>query len=174
LYRVVRILAGRRAAHTTFVQAGMSELYFREARRQDVQTIVGMLVADPLGATREASTDPLPESYYSAFDAIESDPNQRLIVACVDDEVIGVLQMTLIPYLTYQGGRRALIEAVRVHESHRGRGIGQALVEEAIDRARGAGCHLVQLTTDKRRPEALRFYERLGFRATHEGMKLHL
>ncbi len=154
----------------------MNEVLFRDAIAEDVGPIVGMLADDPLGATREAYTDPLPESYGEAFSAIASDPNQHLIVAYTEGEAapIGVLQLTLIPYLTYRGGWRALIEGVRVSSGRRGAGVGRALIEEAIRRARTAGCHLVQLTTDKRRPDALAFYEQLGFEPTHEGMKLHL
>ena len=88
--------------------------------------------------------------------------------------IIGTLQLSFIQYLTYQGGIRAQIEAVRVHQDQRGKGVGQQLFEWAIHRAKERGAHVVQLTTDKRRPEALRFYEKLGFKATHEGMKLHL
>ena len=88
--------------------------------------------------------------------------------------VTGTLQLTIIPYLTYQGRRRGMIEAVRVHRRQRGTGLGERLIRWAIQRARDRGCHVVQLTTDKRRPDALRFYERLGFAASHEGMKLHL
>jgi GNAT superfamily N-acetyltransferase len=152
----------------------LKEVGFREASREDVTVIVGMLADDPLGRTREAYEDPLPESYYRAFDAIDADPNQQLVVATSDGRVVGVMQLTLIPYLTYRGGTRALVEGVRVHKDFRGRSLGRALVEEAVGRARDAGCHVIQLTTDKKRPEALRFYEKLGFVASHEGMKLHL
>ena len=92
----------------------------------------------------------------------------------MDGRLVGVLQLTFIPYLTYMGGWRALIEGVRVSSDARSLGIGRQLIEWAIDRARERNCHLVQLTTDKSRPDALRFYEKLGFKASHEGMKLHL
>ena len=166
-------------------------LRFRPAVRDDVPTLVALLADDELGARRERFADPLPASYYDAFEALDRDPHNELVVAVVSREgkqggqtevgavrseelVVGMLQVTFIPYLTYQGGWRALIEGVRVAASHRGRGIGRRLFEWAIDRARHRGCHVVQLTTDKRRPDALRFYESLGFAATHEGMKLHL
>ena len=152
----------------------MNEVEFRGATREDVADIVEMLADDPLGSAREAFEDPLPESYYQAFAAIDSDPNQHLVVATSEDRVVGVLQLTLIPYLTYRGGTRALIEGVRVHKDFRGRSLGRSLVEEAIGRARTAGCHVVQLTTDKQRPEAIGFYEQLGFADSHVGMKLHL
>lgn len=132
-----------------------------------------MLANDPLGARREDFRDPLPSSYHDAFDAIDRDLNNELVVVERDGAVIGVLQLTFIPYLTYRGGWRALIEGVRVAADQRGGGVGRALFEWAIERARERGCHLVQLTSDKQRPDAIRFYESLGFRASHEGMKLH-
>ena len=150
-------------------------LAFRRATRADLDAIVAMLADDPLGAKREQYTQPLPQSYADAFAAIDRDPNNELIVVDqVDARVIGVLQITFIPCITYQGGWRALIEGVRVAASRRSSGIGAELFRWAIARARERGCHLVQLTSDKARPDAIRFYERLGFVASHEGMKLHL
>lgn len=146
----------------------------RPARRDDVRRIVELLVDDELGATREQFTDPLPSSYLAAFDAIDADPNQELVVVELGGIVMGTLQLTVIPYLTYQGRRRGMIEAVRVHRRERGTGLGERLLRWAIQRSRDRGCHVVQLTTNRRRPDALRFYERLGFVASHEGMKLHL
>ncbi|OGB26633.1 MAG: GNAT family N-acetyltransferase [Burkholderiales bacterium RIFCSPLOWO2_02_FULL_57_36] len=148
-------------------------LVFRPANREDVPLIVQMLADDPLGAKRERFETPLPESYMAAFDAIASDSNNELVVACLGSKVVGVLQITFIPYLTYRGGWRALIEGVRIAADVRSEGIGRCMFEWAIQRARERKCHLVQLTTDKARPEALRFYENLGFVASHEGMKLH-
>ena len=147
----------------------------RKAVEQDVSAIVKMLANDKLGALREIYQDPIPQKYYDAFKNINSDPNQELVI--IEDDpglIIGTLQLSFIQYLTYQGGIRAQIEAVRVHQDQRGKGVGQQLFEWAIHRAKERGAHVVQLTTDKRRPEALRFYEKLGFKATHEGMKLHL
>lgn len=151
-----------------------ASLAFRPARAGDVLDIVRMLADDPLGATRERDERPLPESYARAFRAIEQDPNNELVVACRDERVVGVLQLTCLPSLTYQGGWRALIEGVRVDRGERSQGLGKALFEWAIARARERGCHMVQLTTDKARPDARRFYETLGFVASHEGMKLRL
>ena len=150
------------------------ELTFRRARAGDVPTVVGLLAADPLGAQRERAENPLPQSYLDAFEAISADPNQELTVACVGPRIVGVLQLTFIPSLTYQGSWRAQIEGVRVAEEVRSQRVGARLVEWAVDRARDRGCRLVQLTTDKRRPRALAFYQALGFQATHEGMKLAL
>ena len=148
------------------------KLKFRPATRVDVDPIVKMLADDPLGSTREQYDSSLPESYYAAFDTIDRDENNELVVAYLGEEIVGVLQLTIIPYLTYQGRSRALIEGVRVSSSHRSMGIGQSLFEWAIKRARQRGCHMVQLTTDKNRPDALRFYLNLGFVAIHEGLKL--
>lgn len=153
---------------------------FRAAHRGDVPAIVALLADDELGRARESSASSgtgadLPESYWRAFDAIDADPRQLLAV--VDDgagRVVGTLQLTFLPYLTYQGGTRAQIEAVRVAAELRGTGVGTRFLRWAIDAARERGCHLVQLTTDKRRPDALRFYQALGFEPTHEGLKLHL
>jgi len=149
-------------------------LLFRRAVRDDVPPIVALLANDPLGATRESPTDPLPDAYHLAFDQIDRDPAQELIVAERDGEVVGVLQLTVIPSLTWRGTARGQIEGVRVRADTRGAGVGEAMFREAIARARARGCGIVQLTTDHSRPDALRFYERLGFRATHAGMKLHL
>lgn len=147
---------------------------FRRAVRGDVPRIVQMLADDAIGATREAYADPLPDAYWRAFAEIDADPRQLLLVAEVAGTVVGVLQLTFIPYLTHQGSSRALIEGVRIDSGQRGGGLGRVMVEWAIAEARRRGCTMVQLTTDKRRTEARRFYERLGFVATHEGMKLGL
>jgi ribosomal protein S18 acetylase RimI-like enzyme len=148
---------------------------FRRAVRRDLPSIVRLLADDPLGARREAYAAPLPDAYYSAFEAIDRDPNNELIVVESDAHaVVGVLQLTFIPSITYRGGWRALIEGVRIAEELRSGGVGTTLFEWAIERARERGCHVVQLTSDKSRAGAIRFYERLGFVASHEGLKLHL
>jgi GNAT superfamily N-acetyltransferase len=152
----------------------MEELEFRPACERDLPAIVGMLADDALGAQREHFADPLPPSYAAAFAAIDADPNNELVVACRGERVIAVLQLTFIPYLTYQGAWRALIEGVRVASSERDSGVGSAMFKWAIARARQRGCIMLQLTTDKARPDALRFYEKLGFVASHHGMKLKL
>lgn len=146
----------------------------RKAERNDVPFIVKMLADDKLGKLRERYEDPLPDLYFQAFENIDKDANQELVVLENEDEVIiGTLQLTFIPYLTYQGGIRSQIEAVRIRKDFRGKGIGLKLFEWAIQRAKERGAHLIQLTTDKKRPDALKFYEKLGFKATHEGMKMH-
>lgn len=150
------------------------DLSFRKATKADVFFIVQMLSDDPLGQLREAFDDPLPAAYYTAFEKIDSDKNQELMV--VENEankIIGTLQLSFIPYLTYQGGVRAQIEAVRIHKDFRGEGLGEQFFIWAINRAKERGAHVLQLTSDKKRPDAIRFYEKLGFKGSHEGMKLH-
>jgi len=146
----------------------------REATRADVPAIVRLLADDALGAKREQASDPLPDSYWRAWDDIERDPNNRLLVAERDGEVIGCLQLTFIPGLSHRGAERAQIESVRVSSAIRGGGIGRQLIEHAIAEARKHGSRLVQLTTDKTRGDAQRFYVDFGFKASHEGMKLAL
>ncbi|HEV8107191.1 MAG TPA: GNAT family N-acetyltransferase [Burkholderiales bacterium] len=133
-----------------------------------------MLADDVLGAKREEYTSPLPASYDRAFEAIDRDPNYELVVGELDGRVVAVLQLACIPNLSRRGSWRALIEGVRVDSSLRSSGLGRKLVAWAIERAREKGCRLVQLTSDKRRRDAIRFYESLGFVASHEGMKLEL
>ena len=147
---------------------------FRKATKADVPFIVQMIADDELGKLRENYQNPLPEVYYQAFANIDQDPSQELIVIENDEgEIIGTLQLSFIQYLTYQGGIRAQIEAVRIRSDQRGKGIGETLFKWAINRAKEKDAHLLQLTSDKQRPDAIRFYEQLGFKATHEGMKLH-
>jgi GNAT superfamily N-acetyltransferase len=143
----------------------------RRATGADVRAIVELIAADQIGATRDGG-DLTP--YERAFAAIDADPAQLLVVADDGDAVAGTLQLTFIPGLARRGALRAQVDAVRVRADLRGRGLGQALVAWAIDEARRRGCALVQLTSDKRREEAHRFYGRLGFAATHEGFKLRL
>lgn len=147
---------------------------FRKATLDDVSAIVEMLADDELGSTRENYQKPLPTEYVSAFELIDDDDNQELIVLENEfSEIIGTLQLSFIQYLTYRGGIRAQIEAVRIKRSKRGQGIGKLLFEWAIKRAQERKAHLLQLTTDKKRPEAIEFYKSLGFKQSHEGMKMH-
>lgn len=149
-------------------------LIYRPATQDDLTAIIAMLADDALGATREQFQTPLPVTYLQAFDAISRDSNQELMVAEHNGEVVATFQLTFIPYLTYQGGIRAQIEAVRVKSTYRGQGVGTELFQYAVQRATDRGAHVLQLTTDKKRPDAKRFYESLGFVDSHEGMKLHL
>ena len=152
----------------------MSELIFRRARREDLPSIVQMLAEDELGSQRERFEDPLPESYYWAFEQIENDSNHELIAAEMDGAVVGTLHLMFIPSISYQGGLRAQVESVRVDGKYRGRGIGNEMMKWAVEQARARGAHLVQLTTHRSREDAHRFYERLGFNGSHFGMKLNL
>lgn len=147
-------------------------MILRKATRAEVPAIVRMLADDGLGRGREQVDDLQP--YYAAYDAMANDPNNLLLIAESGGEIVGTLQLTFISGLARNAAKRAQIEAVRVSSRHRSEGFGQQMFEAAIDLARKEGCSLVQLTTDKKRPEAHRFYERLGFVATHEGMKLAL
>ncbi|MEM7442431.1 MAG: GNAT family N-acetyltransferase [Pseudomonadota bacterium] len=151
-----------------------ADIVFRQAKRADVPTIVRLLADDVLGAGRETADDTLPHRYWTAFDAIEQAPNVEQWVAERGGSVIACLQLYFLPGLSLKGGMRAQIEAVRVASDLRGGGIGARFVGMAIDRARDRGCVLIQLTTNKQRDDARRFYENLGFQATHEGMKLSL
>lgn len=160
---------------------GAAAVQFRRATREDLPAIVALLADDPLGALREANTSPLPQCYHDAFDAIDRDPNIELVVAQAGgggvlggSDVLGVLQLSFIPNLSHRGGWRALIEGVRVAAGSRSGGVGRQMLLWAVERARQRGCLMMQLTSDKTRTDAIRFYEGLGFVASHEGMKLHL
>lgn len=149
-------------------------LTFRLATENDLLAIIRMLADDTLGSMREQLEDTVSEVYIKAFEKINADPNQELTVVEMNGELVATFHLTFIQYLTHRGGLRAQIEAVRTHSKFRGQGFGKAVFDYAIDRTRNKGCHLVQLTTDKQRPDAIRFYESLGFVGTHEGMKLKL
>lgn len=153
--------------------AAVDALTARRAQHDDLPRLLELLADDILGKNREGvgSDDAV---YARAFDVIDRDPNQCLLVAEVDGRIAGMLQVTFIPGLSRRGAWRANIEAVRVDSQLRNRGIGGWLIERAIGLARERGCRLVQLTSDKRRSDAHRFYGRLGFAATHEGYKLVL
>lgn len=159
----------------TVVDLGSSSVVLRRAAVQDVPAIVNLLAADQLGATRDSVRTPEDLGCYRrAFRAIDDDPAHILMVAESDAEVIATMQVSFIPGLARRGALRAQLEAVRVHDAYRGQGLGAAMLGWAIDEARQRGCGLVQLTSDKSRTHAHRFYERHGFVATHEGMKLKL
>ena len=149
-------------------------LKFRQAKREDLAEIVRMLADDFLGTTRERCENPLPESYIKAFEEIDADKNNELIVAEKDGEIIGTLQITFTPSISFQGGKRATVESVRVDEKYRGQGIGKELMLWAINRAREENCFAMQLTTNADRTDAHRFYKNLGFTKSHLGMKLYL
>jgi GNAT superfamily N-acetyltransferase len=147
----------------------------RAARREDVPALVGLIAADQLGATRDGVRDAADlAAYTAAFEAIDADQAHILVVADLAGEIVGTMQLSFLPGLARRGALRAQIEAVRVAQGSQGSGLGTAMIGWAIDEARRRGCALVQLTTDKSRLDAHRFYQRLGFVASHEGMKLAL
>ena len=150
------------------------KLSYRTASEEDLPYLVAMLADDQLGSTREDPSLPLNAGYLQTFASIDTDPNNELIVVSNDSQIVGMLQLTFIPYLTYMGSWRCLVEGVRIHAQYRGCGLGKQVLEYAIARALQRNCRLVQLTSDKKRTEALRFYASLGFTASHEGFKLHL
>jgi ribosomal protein S18 acetylase RimI-like enzyme len=150
------------------------EVLFRPARRADLPSIVRMLADDDLGSQREQYENPLPESYYSAFEQIDKNPSHELIVAERNGEVIGTLHLMFLPSVSFQGGLRAQVESVRVDRQFQSQGIGSQMMKWSMERARQRGAHVVQLTTHKSRLDAHRFYERLGFKGSHLGMKLSL
>jgi ribosomal protein S18 acetylase RimI-like enzyme len=150
-----------------------TQIELRPARREDVAAIVAMLADDALGRGRERIEDPLPKSYYDAFDKVAHDPNIQLMVAeGGDGSVVGCLQLCILPGLSSQGASRALIEDVRVSTTLRSQGIGELLVRWAIGEAQARGCKLVELLTHQTRVDAQRFYKRLGFADSHVGMTL--
>lgn len=150
----------------------MSDLDIRPAALTDLPAVVAMLADDPLGAERESPDDLAP--YRSAFRRLADDPNQHLVVAVRDARVVGTLQLTIVPGLSRRGATRSIIEGVRIHADERGTGLGTQLIQWAVDESRRQGCRLVQLTSDASRSDAHRFYERLGFSASHVGFKLAL
>lgn len=150
----------------------MGDLEIRAAVAADVPAIVAMLADDPLGAQRESPDDLAP--YLTALERLVADPNQHLVVAVREDRVVGTLQLTIIPGLSRRGSTRSIIEGVRIHADERGSGLGTQLIEWAVDESRRQNCQLVQLTSDATRTDAHRFYERLGFEASHVGFKLPL
>ncbi|CCN37082.1 putative Acyl-CoA N-acyltransferase [Vibrio nigripulchritudo SO65] len=150
------------------------ELNYRSAKSEDLESLVALLSNDPLGSQREDASIPLNSAYLGAFEAIRRDPNNELLVVEFEHALVGMLQVTFIPYLTHIGSWRCLIEGVRIHSDYRGQGLGEQMFVHAIELAKSKGCTIIQLTSDKQRPDAIRFYEKLGFKATHEGFKLVL
>jgi GNAT superfamily N-acetyltransferase len=150
----------------------MADIDIRQATEDDIPEIVAMLADDPLGAQRESPDDLTP--YLAALQRLSGDPHQHVVVAVRENRIVGTLQLTIIPGLSRRGSTRSIIEGVRVHADERGSGLGTRLIEWAVDSSRSLGCQLVQLTSDVTRADAHRFYERLGFEATHVGFKLSL
>ncbi|MBY0612554.1 MAG: GNAT family N-acetyltransferase [Beijerinckiaceae bacterium] len=152
----------------------MADLTIRKAAFADLPDIIAMLADDEFGHTREDTSSPLNQRYVDAFEAIDADPNQFLAVAEQGGEAVGCFQLTFIANLSLVGMRRCLLEAVRVRGDHRGQGLGRIMIRWSIDEARLRGCGVIQLTSNKQRLDAHRFYESLGFVGSHLGMKLGL
>ncbi|MFG2652644.1 GNAT family N-acetyltransferase [Streptomyces sp. NPDC048436] len=150
----------------------MGDLEIRPAVADDIPAIVEMLADDPLGSTRESPDDLTP--YLTAYERLAGDPNQHLVVAVREGRVVGTLQLTIVPGLSRKGSTRSIIEGVRIHAEERGSGLGTRFIEWAVDESQRQNCQLVQLTSDATRTDARRFYERLGFKASHVGFKLEL
>ncbi len=150
------------------------KLKYRQATKADLPTLIEMLADDQLGVDREDPSTPINPAYLAAFDNIAADPNNKLVVVEIKGVIIGMLQFTYIPYLSHTGAWRCLIEAVRINKEFRGKGLGSQLLLWAIQQAKNKRCYMIQLTSNKKRTEALHFYENLGFKATHEGYKLIL
>ncbi|MFD3656039.1 GNAT family N-acetyltransferase [Streptomyces sp. NPDC058620] len=150
----------------------MNDLAIRPAALSDIPAVVAMLADDPLGAQRESPDDLTP--YNTAFQRLADDPNQHVVVAVREERVVGTLQLTIIPGLSRRGSTRSIIEGVRIHADERGSGLGTQMIQWAVDESRRQECQLVQLTSDVTRTDARRFYERLGFTASHVGFKLTL
>ena len=149
-------------------------LTYRKATLNDLPLIIQLLAEDELGKTRERQQETPDQSYLAAFDKINSDPNQYLMVVLLDDQMVGTCHLTIMPSLTYQGSTRMQIEAVRIANKHRGKKLGEWMMKTAFDIAAKHDVKIIQLTTNKLRPRAKQFYKRLGFQSTHEGMKYFL
>jgi ribosomal protein S18 acetylase RimI-like enzyme len=151
----------------------MNNLRHRKATLDDLPMIVALLLDDVLGQNREANAEKIDQRYIDAFSRIDIDPNQYLMVVTSNDEIVGTCHLTLIPSLTFIGSTRLQIEAVRVSANHRGQKVGEWMMREVFKFATLKGVSIIQLTTNKERPRAVQFYERLGFEATHQGMKYY-
>ena len=149
-------------------------LSYRKAVTSDLKSIIELLLEDELGRAREKLGSGIDPSYLEAFKLIDADPNQFLMVVLLDEQVVGTCHLTIMPSLTFNGSTRLQIEAVRVSEKFRGQKIGEWMITQALEFAKIKNAKIIQLTTNKKRPRAKKFYEKLGFEATHEGMKLYL
>lgn len=152
----------------------MTAFIFRRAKQSDLEDIISLLADDELGKQREKLSETVSSNYLDAFIRIDADLNQFLMVVESRDIIVGTCHLTLMPSLTFQGGLRMNVEAVRIASSCRGQGVGEWMINQALSLARKEGCKIIQLTTNKERVDAKRFYEKLGFKSTHEGMKMYL
>jgi ribosomal protein S18 acetylase RimI-like enzyme len=149
-------------------------LSYRKATKEDLRDIIGLLIEDDLGKTREMLGDEVDASYLKAFELIDKDPNQYLMLCIMQDAIVATCHLTIMPSLTFKGSTRMQIEGVRVSEKMRGQNIGEYMIVHAIEYGKSHGATMIQLMTNKQRPRAKHFYEKVGFEATHEGMKLLL
>ena len=149
-------------------------LSYRKARQEEIESIIKMLAEDELGLSRENLAIPLDKAYLDAFEQIDSDPNQYLMIVERDNQIVGSCHLTIMPSLTFTGSTRLQLEGVRVSAACRGQKIGEWMIQAAIEYGESKGASIIQLTTDKKRVQAKRFYESLGLKATHEGMKVYL
>lgn len=150
------------------------KLQHRRATSEDLAEIISMLADDTLGKTRESATQSVSTEYLDAFKRIDSDPNHYLMVVDYEDALVATCHLTLLPSLTFTGKTRLQIEAVRVSALLRGHKVGEWMINQAIAYGQNHGATIIQLTTNKQRDQAIRFYEKLGFEATHEGMKCYI
>jgi GNAT superfamily N-acetyltransferase len=150
------------------------DLEYREPKEHELLLLIEMFADDKLGAKREDVSTPINKQYISAFNQIQVDPNNEIIVAILNDKFIGMMQLTYIPSLGIIGSKRSIIGGVRVHSQYRGQGFGTKMIKWGIERSKNNGCRIVQVTSDKKRPEAIHFYKNLGFAATHEGLRLKI
>lgn len=150
-------------------------MVLRKARKEELFRIIELYADDVLGQNRETLSDPLDKAYTDAFDIIDSNPQQELLVLVDDDNlIVGTLQITYIQYLNRKGSKRAIFEAIRIDKNHRGKGLGEIMCKLAIQKAKENGAKIIQLTSDKDRTDALRFYKKIGFSPTHEGFKMNI
>ena len=152
----------------------MSELTCRDATAADLPAIIAMLAEEKIGGRKDDASEPLDPVYLAAFDVIDRDPHQRLIVAELDGAIVGTMQLSWLPGLINRGAVRGQIEAVRIAADKRSLGLGAAMIGWAVERFRESGCFMAQLTSNNDRAAAHRFYERLGWKKSHAGFKLHL
>jgi GNAT superfamily N-acetyltransferase len=149
-------------------------LTFRQALKKDLIELIKLLADDKLGKSREDISVPINKDYLLSFEKIDKDPNNELIIVEENQKIIGMLQLTFVPYLTHIGSIRCIIEGVRINKQYRGKGLGTKTFQWAIQYAKKKDCNIVQLTSNKQRKNAIKFYQNLGFEATHEGLKLNI
>ena len=152
----------------------MPNLFIKDAEERDLRGLINLLYDDDLGNQKEDNTNPPIQSYKNAFDEIQSDTNNKIIIATINDKIIGMMQITFIPSLSIKGSKRCQIESVRIHKDYRNKGFGKKLIGKGIEMAMKKKCSIVQLTSNKKRKDAIKFYKKIGFSSTHQSFKLEL